>query len=171
MVYHSPQCTQNIGKILRREGSHIPSRLLTAWCKNPRKVERPILSNKKCISQNLRLIIPRINDAGLLSEWGFHALDTSLWNALLETLKHPFCEAPHFPPNTSEDNNIPRHDVTPHFTPSSPSPPTPLPQPPPGAMDSPHILHGTPNPSSPSPLTPPVQSPPGRRAPSPQPAC
>ena len=61
------------GKITRRESTHIPTRLLTAWCDHPRKVGRPILTNKQCIVQNLQLVIPEVNDDGALPSWVFRA--------------------------------------------------------------------------------------------------
>ena len=45
MFYNTP-CVRNqvafrqlnyVGKILRRKGSHVPTRFITAWCDNPRK--------------------------------------------------------------------------------------------------------------------------------------
>ena len=83
-----------IGKIVRRESNHIPTRLLTAWCDHPRKVGRPILTNKQCIVQNIQLVIPEIDDDVTLASWGFHALDASFWNTLLRTLKHPENDPP-----------------------------------------------------------------------------
>ena len=90
-----------IGKCFRRESAQIPTLLLTAWCDHPRKVGRPLLTNKQCIIRNLQLVIPEVDDDGTLVSWGFHALDTSFWNKLLRTLKHPGNDPPESPPNTS----------------------------------------------------------------------
>ena len=51
-----------IGKIVRRESTHIPTRLLTAWCDHPRKVGRPLLTNKQCIIINIKIVIPEVDD-------------------------------------------------------------------------------------------------------------
>ena len=64
-----------IGKINRRESTHIPTCLVTAWCDHPRKVGRPILTNKQCFVRNLQLVIPKVDDDGALASWGFNALD------------------------------------------------------------------------------------------------
>ena len=90
-----------IRKIFRRESTHIPTRLLTAWCDHPRKVGRQLLTNKQCIVRNIQIVIPEVDDNGTLASWGFHALDTSFWNTLLRTLKHPGNDPPESPPNTS----------------------------------------------------------------------
>ena len=52
--------------------------------------------------RNLRLIIPGIEDAGLVSTWGFHALNATHWFLLLATLKHPANTTPDHPPNEQE---------------------------------------------------------------------
>ena len=88
------------GEIVRRESTHIPTRLLTAWCDYPRKVGRPLLTNKQCIVRNLQIVIPEVDDDGTLASWGFHALDTSFWNKILRTLKHPGNDPPESPPKT-----------------------------------------------------------------------
>ena len=49
-----------IGKIFRRESTHILTRLLTAWCDHPRKVGRPLLTNKQCIVRNIQIFIPEL---------------------------------------------------------------------------------------------------------------
>ena len=64
-----------VGKILRREGSHVPTRLLTAWCDNLRKRGGQLVTNKDSVVKNLRLVLPDVDDAGSLSTWRFHALD------------------------------------------------------------------------------------------------
>ena len=89
------------GKITRRESTHITTCLLTAWCDHPRKVGRPILRNKQCIVRNLQLVIPEVDNNGDLASSGFHALDASLWNTLLSTLKHPGNNPTESPPNIS----------------------------------------------------------------------
>ena len=101
-----------IGKIFRRDGSHLPNRLLMAWCNHPRKRGRPLLTNKMPLVRNLQLIIPEVDDAGSLASWGFHALDTGHWNNLLATLKHPANTTPDGPPNmheADEEANVPPH--------------------------------------------------------------
>ena len=65
-----------VGKIFRREGTHLPNRRLAAWCDHPRRWSRPHLTNKTPVAQNLRLIIPKVSKGGALSRWGFHVLDT-----------------------------------------------------------------------------------------------
>ena len=101
-----------IGIIVRRESIHIPTRLLIAWCDHPRKVGRPLITNKQCIVQNLQLVIPEVDDDDTLASWGFHALDTSFWNTLLRTLKHPGNDPPKSPPNTSftQTNSSPNYN-------------------------------------------------------------
>ena len=97
---------------LTRESTHIPTRLLTAWCDHPWKVGRPILTNKQCIVRNLQLVIPEVDNDGTLAPWGFHALDASLWNTLLRTLKHPGKDSPKSPPNKyiTQTNSSPNHN-------------------------------------------------------------
>ena len=60
-----------IGKIVRRESTHIPTRLLKAWYDHPHKVGRPLLTNKQCIVRNLQIVIPEVDDDGTLASWGF----------------------------------------------------------------------------------------------------
>ena len=107
-----------IRKTARRESTHIPTRLLTAWCDHPRKVGRPILTNKQCIVQNIQLIIPEVDNDGALASWGFNVLDASFWNTLLRTLKHPGNDPPKSPPNTY----FPQTNSSPNYNGSHPPP-------------------------------------------------
>ena len=102
MFYNIP-CVRNqvafskftyVGKILRREGSHVPTRLLTAWCDNPMKRGGRLITNKDSIVKNLRLVLPNVNDFGSLSTWVFHTLDAKYWFLLLLILKHPSNQTP-----------------------------------------------------------------------------
>ena len=93
----------------------------TAWCDHPRKVVRPLLTNKQCIVKNLQIVIPEVDDDGTLASWGFHALDTSFWNKLLRTLKHPGNDPPESPPKTS----FPQTNSSPPASPQEPTPPKP----------------------------------------------
>ena len=108
-----------IEKIVRRESTHIPTRLLTAWCDHPRKVGRPLITKKKCIVKNLQIVIPEVDDDGTLASWGFHALDNSFWKKLLRTLKHPGNYPPESPPNTY----FPQTNSSPPASPRDPTPP------------------------------------------------
>ena len=120
-------------------------RLLTAWCDHPCKVGRPILTNKKCIVQNLQLVIPKVDNDGALASWIFHVLDASFWNTLLSTLKHPGNDPPESPPNTSFTNtnsslnsngSHPLPPTSPQestFRQNTQGPPPPSPEPPPPA--------------------------------------
>ena len=65
-----------LGKIFRREESHIPTRLLTVWCDHQRKSGRPILTNKQSMVWNIQQVVPNVDAQGTMSTWGFHALDT-----------------------------------------------------------------------------------------------
>ena len=58
-----------LGKIFRQEASHIPTRMLTAWCDHPCKVGRPLLTNKQSIVRNIQLVLPEVDRTGLLSKW------------------------------------------------------------------------------------------------------
>ena len=107
------------GKILCHEKSHVPTRFLTAWCNNPRKRGGQLLTNKYSLVWNLQLITPGIDDAGLVSTWGFHALDTTHWFLLLAMIKHPANTTPDQPTNEQEADR----DAT------QPNPPPPLPPP------------------------------------------
>ena len=119
VVFYNIPCIRNqiafrqlsyIGKIFRRDGSHLPTRLLMAWYNHPRKRGRPLLTNKMSLVRNLQLVIPEVDDAGSLASWGFHALDTGHWNDLLATLKHPANTTPDGPPNMQEadaEANVP----------------------------------------------------------------
>ena len=111
-----------IGKIARRESTHITTCFLTAWWDHPHKAVRPILTNKQCIVRNLQLVIPEVNDDGNLASWGFHALDVSFWNTLLRKLKHPENNLTKSPPNTSftQTNSSPNYNRShppPHVSP------------------------------------------------------
>ena len=77
-----------IGKIFRREESHSPTTLLTAWINHPSKLGWPLLRNNMYIARNLRLTIPDVDETGSLSGWGLHTLKTGQWRNLLATLKH-----------------------------------------------------------------------------------
>ena len=91
MFYNIP-CVKNqvafrqftyVGKILRQERYHVLTRLLNAWCDNPRKRGGQIVMNKDRVVKNLWLILPDVDDAGSLSTWGFHTLDARYWFLLL----------------------------------------------------------------------------------------
>ena len=64
-----------LGKIFRREESHISTRLLTVWCDHQRQSGRPILTNKQSMARNIKQVIPNVDAHGTMSTWGFHALD------------------------------------------------------------------------------------------------
>ena len=72
-----------VWKILRQEGSHIPTRLLTAWCDNQRKRGGWLFTNKDILVKNLRLVLPDVDDAVSFSSWGFHGVDAKYWFLLL----------------------------------------------------------------------------------------
>ena len=124
-----------IGKIFRRESTHIPTSLLTAWYNHPRKVGRSLLTNKQCIVRNLQIFIPEVDDNGTLASWVFHALDTSFWNTLLRTLEHSGNDPPESPPNTSfpqtnssppaSPREPPSPETPPYHTPPRSQPPSP----------------------------------------------
>ena len=76
-----------VGKILRQEGSHVPTRLLTAWCDNPRKQGGQLVTNKDSIVKNLRLVLLDVDDASFLSNLVFHTPDVKYWLLLLSILK------------------------------------------------------------------------------------
>ena len=127
MMFYNIPCMRNqvlfrnltyVGKILRHEKSHVPTRFLTAWCDNPRKRGGQLLTNKDSLVWNLQLIIPGIDDVGSVSTWGFHALDATYWFLLLATLKYPANTTPDHPPNKQED-----HRDASQYTPSTTSPP------------------------------------------------
>ena len=109
VVFYNIPCVRNqiafrkltyIGKILRRKASHVPTRFLTAWCDNPRKRGGQLLTNKDSLVRNLRLIIPGVDDAGLVATWGFHALDATYWFLMVASLNHPANTTPDYPPDT-----------------------------------------------------------------------
>ena len=136
MFYNIP-CIRNqvafwklyyIGKIFRREESHIPTCLLTAWSNHPMKHGQPLLTNKMSLYRNLWLVIPDVDETGSLLGWGFHALDTGHWRNLLATLKYLKNTTPDVPSNIPYVNT----DVPPYSnTELSPSPPRPPSRPPP----------------------------------------
>ena len=114
-----------VGKIFRRKGTHLPTRLLTTWCGHPRKRGRPLLTHKMSLVRNLRLVIPEVDKGGALSRWGFHALDTGHWHDLLATLKHPANTTPDGPPDMSDgDADTPPFSNTELPPPSPPPPPS-----------------------------------------------
>ena len=156
-----------VGKIFQREGTHLPTRLLTAWCDHPRKRGRPLLTHKMSLARNLRLIITEVDEGGALSSWGSHTLDTGHWNDLLATLKHPANTTPYDPPDMSASDA----DTSPSSNaesppPSHPPPPSPSPplQPPPPRTSRDHRTSGgteensRSSPSPPPPMTPPDRS-------------
>ena len=109
MFYNIP-CVKNqvafrqltyVDKILKREGSHVLTRLLTAWCDNLRKQGGQLFINKDNIVNNLQLVLPDVDNAGSFSTWVFHALDAKYWFLLLWTLKHPSIQTPENPPRRS----------------------------------------------------------------------
>ena len=114
--------TTYLGRLFRREASHIPTHILTAWYDHPCKFGCPLLTNKKIMVRNIQLVIPGVDGFGALYTWEFHAIDTQHWHALLNTLKHPSFELPEDQPNTShEDRNPPPGLRT--KTPPTPAPP------------------------------------------------
>ena len=62
-----------LGKIFCREDSHILTRLLTVWCDHPRKVSRPILTNKPCMgifsTEDLAKTTQLTKDNLILDRW------------------------------------------------------------------------------------------------------
>ena len=75
MLYNIP-CVRNqvefrqltyVGKILRREGSHVPTKLLTVWCDNPRKRGGQIVTNKDILVNNLWLVLSDVDNDGSVS--------------------------------------------------------------------------------------------------------
>ena len=71
IMYYTRPCIQNqvafrqlyyVGKIFRRKGYHLLTRLLMVWCNHSRKRGRPLLKSKMSLSRNLRLIIPDVDD-------------------------------------------------------------------------------------------------------------
>ena len=133
-----------IGKNFRRESTHICTRLLTGWCDHPRKVGRPLLTNKQCIVRNLQLVIPEVDDDVTLVSWGFNALDTSFWNTLSRTLKHPGNNPPESPPNTY----FPQNNSSPNYNENHPPPPA-SPLEPPSPETPPYYTHPRSQPPSP----------------------
>ena len=123
MMYYNIPCVKNqvafrqltyIGKILRREGSHVPTRLLTQWCDNLRKRGVQLVMNKESIVKNSRLVLPEVDDAGSFSTWGFHALDAKYWFVLFWTLKHLSIQTPENSPDGQEnDGEETRSDPSP----------------------------------------------------------
>ena len=107
-----------VGKILRHERSHVPTRFLTAWCDNPRKRGGQLLTNKDSLVCNLRLIIPEVNAAGLVSTWGFYNIYDTHWFLLLATLKHTANTTPDHPLNKQETDRYASQSTS-----STPSPP------------------------------------------------
>ena len=112
MSYNIP-CVRNqvafkqltyVGKILCHERSHVPTRLLTDWCDSPRKRGGKLMTNKDSLVQNPRLAIPGIDNAGLMSTWGFQTLNVTHWFLLLATLKHSAITNPYQPPNEQESD-------------------------------------------------------------------
>ena len=97
-----------LGKIFRREESHIPTRLLTVRCDHQRKAGRPILTNKQSMVRNIQQVIPNVDARGTMSTWGFHALDTQHWNDILITLRHPSFNPPENDPNKPQEDNVPQ---------------------------------------------------------------
>ena len=76
--------------------------------------------NKDSLVQNLRRIIPGVDDAGSVSTWGFHALDETHWYFLLTNMKHLYKMTPDHPQNEEE-----AYQDVPQSTPSTPYPPWP----------------------------------------------
>ena len=78
-----------------------------------------------------------VDDDGTLASWGFHALDTSFWNKLLRTLKHPGNDPPESPPKTS----FPQTNSSPPASPREPTPPATPPYHTPPRSQSPLTPH------------------------------
>jgi len=93
-----------IGKICCREGSHIQTLLLTAWCDHRKNVGRPLLSSKKYLIHNLRFIISSVDNGRSLSTWVHHTLDSLYWHALLQMIDRPESSAPYSPLNPLEED-------------------------------------------------------------------
>ena len=69
IMFYNTSCIRNqvafrqlsyVGEIFRREDSHVPTRLLTAWSNHQRKRGQPLLMNKMSLARNFRLIIPDV---------------------------------------------------------------------------------------------------------------
>ena len=130
MFYNIP-CVSNqvafrqltyVGKILRQEGSHTPTILLTAWCDKPMKQGSQLVTNKDSFVKNLRLVHPDVDDTSSMSTWGLHALDKKYWFLLLLTMKHLSNQTPENPPDGQEnDGEETQSDRPLHHLPSSSS--------------------------------------------------
>ena len=112
----------SVGKILHYKGFPVPTIFLTDWCDNLRKQGGQLLMNKDSLVWKLFLIIPGVDDAGLVSMCGFRSLDATHWFLLMPTLKHPANTTLGRPSNNQEaDQDASRS------TPATPSPPRPPP--------------------------------------------
>ena len=129
------QATDLCGKILRQKEYHLLTRLLTAWCDNPKKWGGQLVTNKDSNVKNLWFVLPDISITGSLSTFRLQALDTKYWFLLLSTLKHPSIQTPEKTPNGQGKKG--------EDTQSDPSPPPPSPtrQAPP--QQPPNMLTGT----------------------------
>ena len=139
-----------IGKITRRDRTHIPTLLLTSWSENPRKRGGIRKTNRKSIVENLQLLLPdKIPNTGALNTWVHLAQDKHYWNHLLGRLGS---REDSTPPRTSPSPPSPNHrQPSPPASPSARPPASPPPPVPPPVPSPPHQQHRSPPPAPPSP--------------------
>ena len=149
-----------IGKITRRENTHIPSILLSSWCNHPRRRGGTRKTNKKSVVENLQILLPeKIPSTGAFHTWIHFALNRKYWTHLLSLigttgrLPRPFNDPSFSNPNSTRDSHRtyaappPRHPTTPPRRRRRQRPP-PISTPPP---------HASPPSPAPTPVTPPTR--------------
>ena len=111
-----------LGKSIPTRGFPHPDLSPNSVVRPTRKVGRPLITNNQSMVRNIQLVIPGFDGTKALSAWGFHALDTQNWHALMNTLKHPLFEPPEDQPNILHEDREP----PPNYA-QIPQPPTPTP--------------------------------------------
>ena len=72
-----------IGKVICKSDEKLPTKLLTAWFNNKRKVRGVLHSNNKYLVHNIALIVPKLYRYGSLKLWSHLALDDRYWKYLI----------------------------------------------------------------------------------------
>ena len=129
-----------IGKLTRRDNTHIPTLLLSSWCDNPRKKGGVRKTNRKSVVESLQLLLPdQVPHSGVFNTWVHLAQDKSYWNLLLSRIGG----SQNNPPSSSQQSR---------------APPPPRSQSPPPPQSPPQSPQWQPPPSPPTPIPPPNRS-------------
>ena len=127
-----------IGKVTCNSDKQLPTKILTAWCNNKRRVGGVFYSNKKIIVQNITIIVPTVDRYGSLKFWAYLDSDDKYWKYLINGIVNAPTPPQGSPPSPTTEREQPPSPPSPYHSsqapPTSPPPrqitrPSPIPSP------------------------------------------